>query len=126
MKNQNSKVSMDIDSYLKNHLNKEGQIKNKDLKELTTQLKSKILSKLQDKKFNRQDNLKKILHDSLKELGWSKEQILQLSIPKSKGKGQDSRKASPSFKNYKNKTGQPKTNPKPYQGGSPGLEKGKS
>ena len=60
MKNQNSKVSMDIDSYLKNHLNKEGQIKNKDLKELTTQLKSKILSKLQDKKFNRQDNLKKI------------------------------------------------------------------
>lgn len=59
MKNQNSKVSMDIDSYLKNHLNKEGQIKNKDLKELTTQLKSKILSKLQDKKFNRQDNLKK-------------------------------------------------------------------
>ena len=47
MKNQNSKVSMDIDSYLKNHLNKEGQIKNKDLKELTTQLKSKILSKLQ-------------------------------------------------------------------------------
>ncbi len=41
---------MDIDSYLKNHLNKDGQIKNKDLKELITQLKSKISSKLQDKK----------------------------------------------------------------------------
>ena len=35
---------MDIDSYLKNHLNKDGQIKNKDLKELITQLKSKISS----------------------------------------------------------------------------------
>jgi len=116
---------MDIDGYLKNHLNKDGHIKNKNLEELITQLKSTISIKLQDKKPNR-DNIKKILHDSLIELGWSSEQILKLSKPTSRKNGHDPRKVSPSFKNYKNKIGQPKTNPNPYQGGSPGLGKGKS
>jgi hypothetical protein len=116
---------MDIDGYLKNHLNKDGHIKNKNLEELIAQLKSTISTKLQDKKPNR-DNIKKILHDSLIELGWSREQILKLSKPTSRKKEHDPRKVSPSFKNYKNKIGQPKTNPNPYQGGSPGLGKGKS
>lgn len=114
---------MDINGYLKDYLNKDGHIKNKNLKELITQLESTISTKLQGKKINRRDNIKKILHDSLIELGWSREQISKLSKPKSIGKGQDSRGVSPSFKYYKNKTEQPKTNTKPYQGGSPGLGK---
>tara|TARA_B100000609_G_C17049702_1_gene348314 strand:+ start:367 stop:720 length:354 start_codon:yes stop_codon:yes gene_type:complete len=117
---------MDINGYLKDYLNKDGHIKNKNLEELITQLESIISTKLQDMKINRRDNIKKILHDSLMELGWSREQISKLSKPKSIGKGQDTRRVSPSFKYYKNKTEQPKTYTKPYQGGSPGLGKGKS
>ena len=61
---------------------------------------------------------------------WSDDEIKYFSSLKSRDhlqkKHNPNQKTSPSFKRYKNKVGQSKTNPKPYQGGSPGLGKGKS
>ena len=117
---------MDIDNYLKNYLNKDGHIKNKNLKEIIPQLKSLILPKLKDKKLD-MENMKIILHDSLSELGWSKEQILKLSKPR----GRSKKKSKSINKQYGTsrgwgKVGQSKTTPEIYEGGSPGLGKGKS
>tara|TARA_B100000795_G_scaffold189298_1_gene144107 strand:+ start:2654 stop:3007 length:354 start_codon:yes stop_codon:yes gene_type:complete len=117
---------MDIDNYLKNYLNKDGHIKYKNLEEIIPQLKSLILPKLKDKKLDT-ENMKIILHDALSELGWSKEQILKLSElrRRSKKKSKSINKQYGTSRGW-GKVGQIKTTPEIYQGGSPGLGKGKS
>ena len=109
---------MDVDNYLKNFLNKDGHIKNENLEKIIPQLKLIITPKLKDKKLKK-ENIKKILHDSLIELGWSKEQVLKLSKPKGRNKKKNTSSGW-------NKIGQSKIIPKTFQGGSPGLGKGKS
>ena len=115
---------MKVNEFLKNFLNPQGQIKNKDLKKIVPELKSIIEQKTKDKKIRR-DDLIKILHDSLLELGWDKEQISELSKTK---KTQDSNQnTSPSFQNYKPDGGRVTELKKGkfFQGGSPGLGKKK-
>ena len=87
-------------------------------KKKTSRLK-RIIEKLpKDGKDN-----KTLLREGLKELGWTEEKIKEFSGLKSqesidKGLG---KKTSPSFKHSKIS----KLNPKPFQGGSPGLGKKK-
>jgi hypothetical protein len=119
---------MDIENFLAAYLNEQGQIKNKDLKKIVTQLKVVIRNKIKNKKVRR-DELKKILHESLYEMGWSSKQISLLNTTKKINK-QKNNNVSPGFFNYKPSgdhgiAAKPSSN-KFYQGGSPGLGKGKS
>ena len=87
---------MDVEEFLKKNLNSRGQIRNKDLKKIIPKLKLIVNQKTKGKTLKRSD-LTKLLHDSLREIGWNKEQISKLSIPKRSG----SKNISPSFENYK-------------------------
>ena len=116
---------MDVKEFLKESLNIQGQIKSRDLQKIIPKLKSIIDQKTKDKKIKR-DDLIKILHDSLSEIGWDKEQISKLS--KSKTFPDNKQNTSPGFQNYKPNGGRVTNfkNGKFNQGGSPGLGKGKS
>jgi len=119
---------MDIDNFLKENTNKYGQIKNKDLQPIIAKLKKIIAKKTKNKKISRND-LKTILHESLTEIGWSEEQILSLNKTTKLSK-QIMNNVSPGFFNYKPSgnrgiVAKPSNN-KFFQGGSPGLGKGKS
>ena len=116
---------MDINEFLENTLNeKTGHIKKKDLKKIIPELKLTIENKIKDKKIKRED-MRNILQESLREMGWNKEQILKLSkVPKSRVKNKQ--RTSPGFKTIKQDGTGVVTNPKFYQGGSPGLGKKKS
>lgn len=116
---------MDVEEFLKKNLNSRGQIRNKDLKKIIPKLKLIVDQKTKGKTLKRSD-LIKLLHDSLREIGWNKEQISKLSIPKRSSN--NSKNISPSFENYKPNGGRVTRfkNGKFHQGGSPGLGKGKS
>jgi len=116
---------MDVEEFLKKNLNSRGQIRNKDLKKIIPKLKLIVDQKTKGKTLKRSD-LTKLLHDSLREIGWNKEQISKLSIPKRSSN--NSKNISPSFENYKPNGGRVTRfkNGKFHQGGSPGLGKGKS
>ena len=114
---------MDINEFLENTFNeKTGHIKKKDLKKIIPELKLIVQNKIKDKEFKRiqREDMRNILQESLREMGWNKEQISKLSQI-SKNRIKVKKKTSPSFKNLKNKF----TNPKFYEGGSPGLGKKK-
>ena len=69
--------------------------------------------------------MRNILQESLREMGWNKEQILKLSkVPKSRVKYK--KRTSPGFTIKKQDGTGVVTKPKFYQGGSPGLGKKKS
>lgn len=119
---------MDIENFLAAYLNDQGQIKNKDLEKIVTHLKVIVRNKIKNKKVKR-DELKKILHESLYEMGWSSKQISLLNTTKKVNK-QKNNNVSPGFFNYKPSGNRgvvvKPSNNKFYQGGSPGLGKGKS
>jgi len=119
---------MDINEFLENTLNeKTGHIKKKDLKKIIPELKLIVQNKIKDKEFKRikREDMRNILQESLREMGWNKEQILKLSkVPKSRVKNK--KQTSPGFTNKKQDGTGVVTNPKFYQGGSPGLGKKKS
>ena len=117
---------MDIEKFLEDSLNpKSGQIKNKDLFQLLPELKQVLKRKVKGQRIKRRDDLRKILHESLKELGENDEQIKKLSINKNK-KRNVKKNISPSFKAYKPFDGSDNYTSKDfYQGGSPGLGKKK-
>ena len=118
---------MDINEFLENTLNeKTGHIKKKDLKKIIPELKLIIQNKIKDKEFKRikREDMRNVLQESLREMGWNKEQISKLSkAPKNRIK--DKKRTSPGFSKKQDGTGVV-TNPKIYQGGSPGLGKKKS
>lgn len=95
------------------------------LPHLTLELKRVI-----DKLPKDQKNNKELLRQGLKELGWTEKEINFFSKVKSSHssmrKSNPKKEISPSFKYLKNKVGLSKNTPKPFQGGSPGLGKGKS
>ena len=105
-------------------INKRLGVTKNNYKKLIPQLKRVINNLPKDDKNN-----KELLREGLKTLGWSDKEINYFSNLKSRDhlhkKHNPDQKTSPSFKGYKNNVGQPKTNPKPYQGGSPGLGKKK-
>tara|TARA_B110000263_G_C14815840_1_gene288535 strand:+ start:46 stop:384 length:339 start_codon:yes stop_codon:yes gene_type:complete len=109
----------------KGQINKRLGVTKNNYKKLIPQLEKVISTLPKDGKNN-----KELLREGLKKIGWSDNEIRNFSKLKSRDhlqkKYNPNQKTSPSFKNYKNKVGQSKTNPKPYQGGSPGLGKGKS
>jgi hypothetical protein len=108
---------MDIENFLAAYLNDQGQIKNKDLEKIVTHLKVIVRNKIKNKKVKRD------------EMGWSSKQISLLDTTKKVNK-QKNNNVSPGFFNYKPSgnrgvVAKPSNN-KFYQGGSPGLGKGKS
>ena len=110
----------------KGQINKRLGVTKNNYHKLIPQLKKVINNLPKDGKNN-----KELLREGLKNLGWSDNEINYFSNLRSrdhlKKKHNPNQKTSPSFNRYKNKVGQPKkTNPKPFQGGSPGLGKGKS
>ena len=116
---------MDVKEFLKKSLNIQGQIKKRDLQKIIRELKPIINQKTKGKNLKR-DDLIKILHDSLSEIGWDKEQISKLS--KSKTSPNNKQNISSGFQNYKPNGGRVTNfkNGEFYQGGAPGLGKGKS
>jgi len=108
---------MDVKDFLKEYLNSQGQIKNKDLQKIIPKLKSIIDQKTKDRKIKKED-MRNILQESLSEMGWNKDQISKLSQI-SKNRIKVKKKTSPSFSNKH------VIKPKIYQGGSPGLGKKK-
>jgi len=108
---------MDVKEFLKEYLNSQGQIKNRDLQKIIPKLKSIIDQKTKDKKITKED-MKNILQESLREMGWNKEQILKLSQV-SKNRIKVKKRVSPSFSKRQ------VTNPIFYEGGSPSSGKKK-
>jgi hypothetical protein len=119
---------MDINEFLKNSLNEEtGHISKKGLKKIIPELKLIVQKKIKDREFKgiKREEMKIILQSSLREIGWNKQQISKLSkIPKSRVKNKQ--RTSPGFTDKKQDGTGVVTNPKFYQGGSPGLGKKKS
>jgi hypothetical protein len=115
---------MDVNKFLSAYLNNQGNIKNRDIKKLVPKLKTIIEEKINNKAIKRGE-LKNLLHEALKEIGWSENQISKLS--QSKTYRDNSQNISAGFQNYKPGGGKVTKfkNGKFFQGGAPGLGKRK-